>query len=98
MKYSDWVDANERIADDRETLRKLSDEQLVALDVAKQISTAEWEIENAERELKHLRKIAKNLPKVKKELLNINSQLIREADYRWRGRREVQNKLYGYEE
>lgn len=96
MKYSDWVDAHDRIDKEREILRKLTCEELAAVDIAQQIASAEFKIEWAKKDLKRLRKAAKKLKTPDPKLVGISSTLIEETRYKFRGKRDLEAKLYGY--
>jgi len=99
MNYDDYKEAKERVAKHRDITYDLSCEEIAAIDIAQQIGGYEWAIEDAQSNLKRLYKAAKKLPKPKKQLVDdIDPQIIKEAKYKFRGKRDLQRKLYMYDE
>lgn len=98
MKYSDYLDAEKSINDQRDKANNLSCEELASIDIAQMISSYEWDIKNAKRQLKKLYKAANNLPKPNKELVEtINPTILKDAKWKFRGKRDLERKLYGWE-
>lgn len=98
MKYDDWKDANERIADQRKRVYAMSTEELAALDMAQQIESYEFQIKYAQEQLKRLKAATKKLdlwpdPELVKE---IHSEIVKEAKFKFRGKRDLEAKLYGF--
>lgn len=97
MNHEDWLKTQESISNDRAVIRDLSLEEFVSLDVSKKIKNLEYLIEQSQNELNYYKKILPTLPKVPEKLLNISQSLIDEGDYKFRGKRDLQKKLYGRE-
>jgi hypothetical protein len=94
----DIIEFEGKARDSEAWVRRLSDEKFVALDTALEIEKYEFQLQDAKEQLIILKKRAKKLP-VPPDIKGrsfISLRTIRDNMWRFRGRKEIQEKLYNY--